>query len=173
MDNIPPEYDKSPKKEVFELVRASLDISGFNITAEDSKRPWGGFFVIDEAQAQNFLKTFFDIIIANKEMDNKISPKILIVEPKKRLSWQYHNRRSELWRIIRGPVGIELSDTDEEKDYSEYDAEQIIEIGKGQRHRLIGLKGYGIVAEAWKHTDPSNPSDEDDIIRLQDDFDRK
>ena len=41
-----------------------------------------------------------------------------------------------------------------------------------QRHRLIGLDGWGIVAEIWRHTDAENPSDEDDIVRVQDDFGR-
>ncbi|NBV85915.1 MAG: phosphoheptose isomerase, partial [Verrucomicrobia bacterium] len=31
---------------------------------------------------------------------------------------------------------------------------------------------WGIVAEIWLHTDPSAPSDENDIIRLDDDFGR-
>ena len=38
-------------------------------------------------------------------------------------------------------------------------------------HVVIGLKDYGIVAEIWQHTD-SLPSDEDDIVRVQDDFKR-
>jgi hypothetical protein len=38
---------------------------------------------------------------------------------------------------------------------------------------LIGLDDWGIVAEIWQHTDESNPSDEDDIVRLQDDYSRK
>ena len=41
-----------------------------------------------------------------------------------------------------------------------------------ERHRLIGLKNIGIVAEIWQHTDANYPSDEDDIIRVQDDFGR-
>jgi hypothetical protein len=28
----------------------------------------------------------------------------------------------------------------------------------------------GIVAEIWQHTDLNQPSDEEDIVRLQDDF---
>ena len=48
----------------------------------------------------------------------------------------------------------------------------IIQLKQGERHRLIGLDGWGIVAEIWRHTDASNPSNEDDIIRLQDDFGR-
>jgi hypothetical protein len=29
-----------------------------------------------------------------------------------------------------------------------------------------------LVAEIWQHTDPENPSDEDDIVRVSDDFGR-
>ena len=46
-----------------------------------------------------------------------------------------------------------------------------IKLEQGMRHRLIGLDDYGVVAEIWQHTD-SLPSDEDDIIRVQDDFGR-
>ena len=42
----------------------------------------------------------------------------------------------------------------------------------GERHRLIGLDDYAVVAEIWQHTDANHPSDEDDIIRVQDDFGR-
>jgi hypothetical protein len=49
---------------------------------------------------------------------------------------------------------------------------EIITLQQGERHRLIGLDSWGIVAEIWKHTDYNNPSDEDDIVRLQDDFGR-
>ena len=42
-----------------------------------------------------------------------------------------------------------------------------------ERHRLRGLDDYSVVAEIWQHTDPNNPTDEEDIIRLQDDFGRQ
>lgn len=32
--------------------------------------------------------------------------------------------------------------------------------------------GWGVVAEIWQHTDKDNPSNEDDIVRVQDDFGR-
>jgi hypothetical protein len=32
---------------------------GFNIVSKDFKRPWGGFIVIDETQAQEFSNQFF------------------------------------------------------------------------------------------------------------------
>ena len=47
-----------------------------------------------------------------------------------------------------------------------------IQMDTGERHRLIGLDSWGVVAEIWLHTDAANPSDEDDIVRLQDDFGR-
>ena len=46
-----------------------------------------------------------------------------------------------------------------------------VRLAQGERHHLIGLEDYGIVAEIWQHTD-SVPSDEEDIIRVQDDFKR-
>ena len=33
---------------------------GFEITAKDFQRPWGGFLVINESQAQDFANKFFD-----------------------------------------------------------------------------------------------------------------
>jgi hypothetical protein len=46
-----------------------------------------------------------------------------------------------------------------------------IKLNQGVRHRLVGLDDYGVVAEIWQHTD-AVPSDEEDIIRVQDDFGR-
>ena len=48
-----------------------------------------------------------------------------------------------------------------------------IEIAKEERHRIIGTDKHALVAEIWIHTDKDNPSDEEDIVRVQDDFDRK
>jgi len=105
-------------------------------------------------------------------ISGKLSPKILIVAPEKRLSWQYHHRRAEIWRVIQGNVGVMVSDTDEESVVSTLKEGETIRLRQGQRHRLIGLDGFGILAEIWQHTDANNPSDEDDIVRVQDDFGR-
>jgi len=51
------------------------------------------------------------------------------------------------------------------------EADQII-LQQGERHRLIGLDEYCLVAEIWQHMDADHPSDEEDIIRLQDAFGR-
>jgi len=41
---------------------------------------------------------------------------------------------------------------------------------KGERHRLVGPDDWGNVAEIWQYTDVENPSDENDFIRVQNDF---
>lgn len=158
---------------VFKVVEKFLLKNKFRLAAKDLSRPWGGFFVIDELQSEKFITNFSLACNENNlASDNKISPKILIVAPGKRLSWQFHNRRAELWKVIGGEVGIATSETDEEKDMKTYSPGSIIKLTRGERHRLIGLSTWGIVAEIWQHTDNENPSNEEDIVRLQDDFGR-
>ena len=161
------------KQAVFTNVGAYIVSLGFNIINTDITRPWGGFLVIDEIQANKFIDVFFDS--ADKEgieSGKKLSPKILIVEPHKKLSWQYHHRRSELWKVIGGPAAVVKSDTDSEKEMLTYGTGAAIKLSKGERHRLVGLDNWGIIAEIWQHTDPEDPSDEEDIVRVQDDFGR-
>lgn len=161
------------KKEIFDKIEKMLGTQGFNLVAKDDTRPWGGFFVIDENQAQDFANRYFDgIDVNNLKISGKLSPKILIVAPQARLSWQYHHRRAEIWQVVEGTVGIKRSTTDEEGELKEYHPKEQVKLQQGERHRLIGLNGWGVVAEIWQHTDASNPSDEDDIVRVQDDFGR-
>ena len=145
----------------------------FNIVSKDSSRPWGGFLVIDETQAQDFSNKFFEgLDVETLKIGGKLSPKILIVKPEARLSWQYHNRRAEIWQVYKGSAGIIRSDSDEENEMKEYKEGDQIVLQQRERHRLIGLDDYCVVAEIWQHTDATHPSDEDDIIRVQDDFGR-
>ena len=146
---------------------------GFKIVSKDFDRPWGGFLVIDESQAQDFSNQFFKgINIETLKISGKLSPKILIVKPESRLSWQYHHRRAEIWRVYKGEVGIIRSDDDSQNEIEIYREGDQITLKQGERHRLIGLDNYGVVAEIWQHTDKNNPSDEEDIVRVQDDFGR-
>jgi len=162
------------KQQVFEKVAAMLQQSNFTIVDKDDTRPWGGFYVIDEAQAARFAQHYFpEEHLDTLKITNKLSPKILIVGPNHRLSWQYHHRRAEIWKCIGGTVDVMTSDTDEARAHHKLKVGDIIKLKQGERHRLVGLDEWGIVAEIWQHTDESNPSDEDDIIRLQDDYSRK
>lgn len=161
------------KEQLFSETEQKLKKEGFSIVKQDQSRPWGGFFVIDEEQAQEFANTYFDgLPVDSLKISGKLSPKILIVAPEKRLSWQYHHRRAEIWRVVKGTVGVVTSDTDEEGELKRYEPGATITLQQGERHRLVGLDDWGILAEIWQHTDASQPSDEDDIVRVQDDFGR-
>ena len=160
--------------ELYSSVSKKLSDQGLTVVAADKQRPWGGFFVIDEDQAQEFADIYFDgLDVSGLRVAGKLSPKILLVKPMARLSWQYHHRRAETWRIVEGPVGIVRSATDEEGELVRFEAGETIVLEKGERHRLIGLEDWGVVAEFWQHTDPNQPSDEEDIVRVQDDYSRK
>lgn len=157
--------------QVIDVIREQLS-SAIRIRYIDSTRPWGGFLVIEEDDIDIFLYQFFPQLNKKDLGDAKLSPKILIVGPGKKLSWQYHNRRAEIWKVVGGQVGVVTSMSDDQGDKQVLQTGEIIELSQGERHRLIGLESWGIVAEIWKHTEPDKPSDEDDIVRLADDFGR-
>ena len=163
----------TPKELIFEQVAEYLHLKNLKINKHDNTRPWGGFFVIEENEAEKFIDLYFSGFKKEElNISGKLSPKILIVGPEKRLSWQYHNRRAEIWKLIGGRAAVATSDTDEEKEVKHLNIGDIIQLKQGERHRLVGLDTWGIVAEIWCHTDAENPSDEEDIVRLQDDFGR-
>lgn len=161
------------KESLFEQIASFLKSENLIVVQQDQTRPWGGFFVIEESQAPAFAAKFFPHLdMETIKITDKLSPKILVVAPNKRLSWQYHFRRAEIWNILAGIVGVKTSATDEQGEVQELSPGTFIQMDRGERHRLIGLESWGVVAEIWQHTDPENPSDEEDIVRLQDDFGR-
>lgn len=160
------------KEKVFSKIHSLLNSLTITINKTDDTRPWGGFFVIEELEAEKFINYFFPTLDKNKLLTGKLSPKILLLQPNKKLSWQYHHRRSEIWKLVEGEAGIIRSDTDVEGEQQQMIKDEIVELKKGERHRLVGQNQWGIIAEIWIHTDVENPSNEDDIIRIQDDFGR-
>lgn len=159
--------------QVFQQVETYILENGYTIVDHDHSRPWGGFFVLQEDQAAKFAAQFFPTISLDEiQITQKLSPKFLVVAPNKRLSWQYHFRRAELWSVTSGPIGVVISETDEQSEPGIYNVKDIITLPVSKRHRLVGLDHWGVVAEIWQHTDSENPSDESDIVRLQDDFGR-
>ena len=159
--------------EIYNQVKEEIDTLGFKVIDFDFDRPWGGFLVIDEKQISLFMSTFFNDININLSNDTRLSPKILIVDPNSRLSWQYHFRRKEIWKIYRGSVGVIRSKNDIENPMDIHKMGDVITFDTQERHRLIGLDNIGVVAEIWQHIDIDNPSDENDIVRLKDDYNRK
>ena len=157
----------------FQEIEKEITSFGFEIIFKDFERPWGGFLVINESQAQDFANQFFDgLNIDSIKISGKLSPKILIVNPNSKLSWQYHNRRQEIWSVYKGTVGVSKSMDDKEQPILILNEGDQIKLKLGERHRLIGLDNFGIISEIWQHIDDDNPSDEDDIVRLSDDYGR-
>lgn len=161
------------KEQIFEEVSVFLKKLSITISSIDTSRPWGGFFVIDENDSAIFIDNFFPEVEKSLLNKGKLSPKILLVAPDKKLSWQYHFRRAEIWKLIKGEASIIRSETDIEGEAKQMPSGEVISLKQGERHRLIGLQGWGVVAEIWIHTDPNSPSDEDDIVRINDEFGRK
>lgn len=160
---------------VAQIVEA-VETAGYTIVDLNDSKPWGAYIRMDGKQAERFMKDFFpDLTIEEARLgmpDAELSPKLLIVAPDQRLSWQYHNRRAERWTFFTEGAYMR-SDTDNEGEVVAAKPGDVVQFARGERHRLIGVAGkYTIVAEIWQHSDPSDPSNEEDIIRLADDYKR-
>ena len=132
--------------ENFSQAKERVDEMGFSVVSQEEK-PWGGYFTIDDEDLDLFLSTFFgDSATGLTKSGLGLSPKILVVLPGKRLSWQYHDRRAELWPVFQGPVKIAESGTDEQPDPRVLNEGDTVNIPVGTRHRLIGSDGHGVLS---------------------------
>lgn len=166
--------DKLATKEDFlKAFREANEEIGIRLTERDEDKPWGAYYYIDDAQRDEFIERYFGGVDITIPENADLSLKYLVFAPGKRLSWQYHHRRQELWRVIYGPVAVMTSESDVQTEPTQYQEGDLIKLDFGQRHRGIGLaSNWGVVAEIWQHMEGENPSNEEDIVRLQDDFGR-
>lgn len=167
---------KRTPREVNEEVARILQAAGYSIVIEDYGRPWGGFNQLDNNNANRFVEEFFPGLSPDEarlgNADSELSPKILVVAPKQRLSWQYHDRRAERWAYVTGG-GFFKSLTDDQGELQLAQPGNVVQFQKSERHRLVGADdAYTVVAEIWQHTDPTELSNESDIVRLADDYKR-
>jgi len=162
------------KQQVIDQLKLYISNHDFEIAEQDIKKPWGAYFKLFKSNTESFIQKYFNF--DQKKLQNlmqyNLDPKFLLVAPAKKLSWQYHFNRSEIWTVLAGPVQVITSDDDIEKNKTVLQTGENIEIQTEKRHRLIGLDSWAVVAEIWVHTNKSTPSDENDIIRVQDDFGR-
>lgn len=111
---------------------------------EKEERPWGIFYVIHSQK--------------------KYKLKRLEILPGKRLSYQYHERRSETWVIIQGSPIITLDD-----NIKRYEEGDTLIIPQGVKHRIENnTKELIVMIEVQTGT----YFGEDDIIRIKDDYNR-
>jgi D-beta-D-heptose 7-phosphate kinase/D-beta-D-heptose 1-phosphate adenosyltransferase len=109
-------------------------------------RPWGEFYGWNKG-TQWYLKT-------------------LHIKPKKRLSLQYHNQRSEYWMLVEGDATATTGTSSDALTQTKLVKNEIFHVPLGTIHRLESKKG-GVVVEI-----AIGDFDENDIVRLEDDFGR-
>lgn len=155
---------------------SKLEADGYSPVEINTNKPWGAYIRLDSNDADAFVDEHFEDLTPEEARlgieGAELSPKILIVSPEQRLSWQLHHRRAERWKFLT-KGGYHKSLTDDEGELHIAEAGEVVQFARGERHRLVALQdGYTLVAEIWQHTDSEHPSDEDDIVRLQDDYSR-
>ena len=106
------------------------------------KRPWGHF--------------------ERYTLNEQSTVKMVYLDGDKRLSLQYHSNRSEFWKVIKGPVKVQL-----DKDIKILQTGDSITIPKKAVHRLMGAGSDAIILEI-----SMGEFDESDIVRLEDDYKR-
>ncbi len=107
-------------------------------------RPWGSFTILEETESYK-----------TKRID---------VNPGKRLSYQSHEKRDELWIIVAGSAKITLDDKDHFLKYGEN-----IVIKTKQKHRI---ENVGDEICSFIEVQTGTYFGEDDIVRYEDDFKR-
>ncbi|QNL52455.1 phosphoheptose isomerase [Olivibacter sp. SDN3] len=158
----------SNKCDLFEEVKIKLASQGFKVVNQDQNQPWGGSLLIEESQAEKFARIYFSGKDLEQERHRVVKPKILVVAPGKRIAWQYHLRRAEIWQVLVGKVGVVTSDDDVLGAIEHKDAGEWVYLGVSKRHQLVGLHDWGVVAQLWQlPEDGAQPSDEQDVVRLE------
>jgi len=112
---------------------------------EFDQRPWGSYTVLDSGA------------------DYKV--KRIEVLPQKRLSYQKHARRSEHWFVVRGIAKITLNDVEKLVKSGES-----VDIPVGTAHRVENPDSDNLLV--FIETQTGDYFGEDDIVRIEDDFDR-
>lgn len=107
-------------------------------------RPWGSYHIICN--------------------DKKFKIKKIEVNPGQRLSYQYHNKRSETWTVISGIANVTIND----KDYV-LNAGDSITIPLKAKHRV---ENKGLNSLIFIEVQTGSYFGEDDIVRLEDDYNR-
>ncbi|MDM8119941.1 HAD hydrolase family protein [Succinatimonas hippei] len=118
----------------------------FYVIGEKDYRPWGFWEVINVSENHCI--------------------KRIIVLPNQKLSYQYHNHRSERWIIIKGKGLVTIDDT---TNIIEQDEQIFINIGS--KHQIENISNNSILELIEIQT--GDLLKEDDIVRLSDKYGRK
>lgn len=167
----------TPRDVALKRIRDVLSLElGYEFYEVDEKRPWGGFYRIVDEQADKFLADFFPGLTLEEARLGKegveLSPKIMVWLPDTRISWQYHHRRAERWHFLTD-AKYWRSPNNKFPRATHAKPGEVVQFAQGERHRGgAPTDRYALVAEIWQHTDPKHASDEADVVRVSDDFNR-
>ena len=114
------------------------------ISIESEERPWGRFFVLHDEPTYKL--------------------KRIEVDHGGRLSYQFHHKRSEVWVIVEGTGLITLDGEDKH-----YTAGQTVIITQGVKHRIENKEFEKLVLI---EVQTGSYFGEDDIVRIEDDYNR-
>ena len=112
---------------------------------EHDIRPWGEYWVLEDADSHKVKK--------------------IKVNPGGRLSLQYHHKRAEVWTIVSG-IGTVTIDN-EIKDYK---VGEVAQIPLGAVHRIENKTSEPVFFIEVQY---GSYFGEDDIVRIEDDYNRK
>ena len=114
------------------------------ISIESQERPWGRYFVLHDEPTYKL--------------------KRIEVDTGGRLSYQYHHKRSEAWTIVEGIGRITL-----DGNVRDYKKGETILIPQGVKHRV---ENNGTKKLIFIEVQTGSYFGEDDIIRIEDDYNR-
>lgn len=112
---------------------------------EIGERPWGKYYVLAD------------------EPNYKL--KRIEVNPGQRLSYQYHHKRQEQWTVVEGEATVVLDGVDNVVKYGES-----IFIPLGAKHRIENRTDKMVV---FIEVQTGTYFGEDDIVRVEDDYNRE
>lgn len=112
---------------------------------EHDIRPWGEYWVLEDAESHKV--------------------KRIEVNPGRRLSLQYHHHRAEVWTIISGTGTITINEV-----IREYKIGDVAQIPRGAHHRIENKTTQPLVFIEVQY---GTYFGEDDIVRIEDDYERK
>ncbi len=111
---------------------------------EHDVRPWGEYWVLEDGETHKV--------------------KRILVYPGQRLSLQYHHHRAEVWTIVSGVGTITINE--EIKDFK---AGEVAQIPLGAHHRMENKTKEPVV---FIEVQFGTYFGEDDIVRVEDDYNR-
>lgn len=111
---------------------------------EHDVRPWGEYWVLEDSDTHKV--------------------KRILVNPGGRLSLQYHKFRAEVWTMVKGVGTITIDDC--VKDYT---IGEVAQIPLGAHHRIENRTQFPL---EFIEVQYGTYFGEDDIVRIEDDYDR-